>query len=54
MTGLIYVNMRKQVGDPEHLTVFADADPGETWLWRTMRHLFQGRASSASNRRSGV
>jgi hypothetical protein len=29
---LIYVDTRKQVGDPEHLKVFADADAAETWF----------------------
>jgi hypothetical protein len=32
MTVLIYVNTSKQVGDPEHLKVFAHADAAETWL----------------------
>ena len=32
MTVLIYVNTSKQVGDPEHLKVFANADAAETWL----------------------
>ena len=32
MTVLIYVDTRKQVGDPEHLKVFADADAAETWF----------------------
>jgi hypothetical protein len=30
MKVLIYVNTRKQVGDPEHLKVFANADAAET------------------------
>ena len=32
MTVLIYVNTPKQVGDPEHLKGFADADAAETWF----------------------
>jgi hypothetical protein len=32
MTVLIYVNTSKQVGDPEHLKVFANADAAETWF----------------------
>jgi hypothetical protein len=32
MTVLIYVNTSKQVGDPDHLKVFANADAAETSL----------------------
>ncbi len=32
MTDIIYVNTSKQVGDPDHLKVFANADAAETWL----------------------
>jgi hypothetical protein len=32
MTVLIYVNTSKQVGDADHLKVFANADAAETWL----------------------
>jgi hypothetical protein len=32
MTVLIYVNTSKQVGDPEHLKVLANADAAETWF----------------------
>jgi hypothetical protein len=32
MTVLIYVNTSKQVGDADHLKVFASADAMETWL----------------------
>ena len=32
MTVLIYVDTSKQVRDPEHLKVFADADAAETWF----------------------
>jgi len=31
VTVLIYVNTSKQVGDPDHLKVFANADAAETW-----------------------
>ena len=29
---MIYVNTSKQVGDPEHVRVFAYADAAETWF----------------------
>jgi hypothetical protein len=32
MTVLIYVNTAKQVGDPEHIKVFANEDAAETWF----------------------
>jgi len=32
MTVLIYVNTSKQVGDADHLKVFANAAAAETWL----------------------
>jgi hypothetical protein len=32
MTVLIYVNTSKQVGDAEHLKVFANVDAAETWF----------------------
>jgi len=28
----IYVNTSKQVGDPEHIKVFATTDAAETWF----------------------
>ena len=31
-TVLIYVNTSKQVGDPDHLKVFASEAAAETWL----------------------
>lgn len=31
-TVLIYVNTSKQVGDVDHLKVFANDDAAETWL----------------------
>jgi hypothetical protein len=31
MTVLIYVDTSKQIGDRDHLKVFASADAGETW-----------------------
>ena len=32
MTVFVYVNTSKQVGDLEHIKVFATADAAETWL----------------------
>ena len=32
MTVLIYVNISKQVGDADHLKVFANVDAAETWF----------------------
>jgi hypothetical protein len=32
MTVLVYVNTSKQVGDPEHVKVFATADAAATWF----------------------
>jgi hypothetical protein len=32
MTVLIYVDTSKQVGDPDHLKVFANTDAAETWF----------------------
>ncbi len=32
MTVFVFVNTGKQVGDPEHLKVFATADAAENWL----------------------
>jgi len=32
MTVLIYVDTSKQVGDPDHLKVFASEAAAETWL----------------------
>ncbi|MEH2517786.1 hypothetical protein V1279_003359 [Bradyrhizobium sp. AZCC 1610] len=32
MTVLIYVDTSKQVGDPDHLKVFANADAAEKWF----------------------
>jgi hypothetical protein len=39
MPVFVYVNTSKQVGDPEHIKVFANADAAEKWfedcaLWR--------------------
>ena len=36
MTVLIYVNTSKQVGDPDHLKVFANADAAETGSRKTI------------------
>jgi hypothetical protein len=52
MTVLIS-SIRASSGDPEHLKAFADAGARRPGSGRTMRHLFQGRASSASNKASG-
>jgi hypothetical protein len=32
MTVFVYVNTSKQVGDADHIKVFANADAAETWL----------------------
>ncbi|MEH2608750.1 hypothetical protein [Bradyrhizobium sp. AZCC 1693] len=32
MTVFVYVNTSKQVGDPEHIKVFADVDAAEKWF----------------------
>ena len=32
MTVFVYVNTSKQVGDAEHIKVFADQDVAETWF----------------------
>jgi hypothetical protein len=32
MTVFVYVNTSKQVGDPEHIKVFANADAAATWF----------------------
>jgi hypothetical protein len=32
MTVLIYVDRSKQVGDPDHLKVFANAEAAATWF----------------------
>ena len=32
MTVFVYVNTSKQVGDPEHIKVFADVDAAEKWV----------------------
>jgi hypothetical protein len=32
MTVFVYVNAGKQVGDAEHIKVFADQDTAETWF----------------------
>ena len=32
MTVFVYVNTRKQVGDAEHIKVFATTDAAETWF----------------------
>jgi hypothetical protein len=37
MTVLIYLDTSKQVGDPDHLKVFASADAAEAWFAETIR-----------------
>ena len=37
MTVLIYVDTSKQVGDKDHLKVFANADPADIGLRKTIR-----------------
>ena len=32
MTVLIYVDTSKQVGDPDHIEVFANQDAADTWF----------------------
>jgi len=32
ITVFIYVDTTKEVGDPDHLKVFANVDAAETWL----------------------
>ncbi|WP_197086960.1 hypothetical protein [Bradyrhizobium sp. LTSPM299] len=32
MTVFVYVNTRKQVGDKDHIKVFASGDAAETWF----------------------
>ena len=49
MTVLIYVDILKQVENPEHLKVFADAAAAETWFVENLAALGKGRASSASS-----
>jgi hypothetical protein len=41
MTVLIYVDTSKQVGDREHLKVFANADAAETGLLKTIRRAWR-------------
>jgi hypothetical protein len=36
MTVFVYVNTSKQVGDPEHIKVFATVDAGEKWFEETI------------------
>ena len=52
MTVLIYGDRRKQAGDPDHPRSSHTRAPRRPGSWRTMRHPFQGRAPSASNRRA--
>jgi hypothetical protein len=36
MTVFVYVDTSKQVGDPDHLNVFANADAAEAWFAETI------------------
>ena len=36
MTVLVYVNASRQVGDVDHVRVFASADAAETWFEKTI------------------
>ncbi|WP_213290769.1 hypothetical protein [Bradyrhizobium sp. sGM-13] len=36
MTAFVYVNTSKQVGDPEHIKVFANVDAAEKWFEKTI------------------
>ena len=38
MTVWIYVDTNKQVGDKDHLRVFANSDAAETWFEETAVH----------------
>ena len=47
MTVIICINTSKQVGDPDHLKVFANADAAETWLEEAQRGGgWRGKASA--------
>jgi hypothetical protein len=35
MNVFIYVDTSQEVGDPDHLKVFANADAADTWLEKT-------------------
>jgi len=51
MTVLIYVDTRKQVGDPEDLKVFADMDAAEAEFVRTMHSKRKNQNEKPGNRR---
>jgi hypothetical protein len=48
----LFFDPLKQVGNPEHLKVFADAAAAETWFVENLAAPGKGRASSASNKRA--
>jgi hypothetical protein len=50
MTVLVYVNTSKQVGDRDHLKIFANEDAAETWFeendlkaWRSSMRFWSDR-----------
>jgi hypothetical protein len=54
MTVFIYVDTSKEVGDPDHLKVFANAEAADTWLEENepegvafVRHQFEPGAGVA-------
>jgi hypothetical protein len=52
MTVLIYVNTSKQVGDAEHLKVFANVDVAETWLQENDKAWYSNMSSWSEAHRS--
>ena len=44
MTVSVYVNMSKQIGDKDHVKVFANVDAAEKWLERTILKAWRSRA----------
>jgi hypothetical protein len=42
----VYVSTSKQVGDPDHLKVFANADAAETWSRKTTQKAWPLRRGS--------
>jgi hypothetical protein len=45
MTVCIYVDTRKQVGDKDHLKVFANQDAARKWFWSLKGFLFRCASS---------
>jgi hypothetical protein len=50
MTGWTYVDMRKDVGDKDHLKVFATFDAAEAWLEEKMKRWARRRPRSLDER----